>query len=196
MINPVPIVAAAPPADTQPPASNGEIIDKVVALGQSLILTTSTGRVMAVETGGGAVIWQTRVSSHRIDRLLANDDFVVLRVKNDEAGAIIALNTDTGDLVGRHAYAFAARNEVVNNLALGRDGSLVYVTMSQLHVVDLFDSHRDEDGLSIRASSKPTQNMALFMTCTEPDELLVHQGRIYVVSDGGQQVHSLFAGNC
>ena len=127
-------------AETSGPG--GEAVTDVRPVGGVALFTTSAGRVAAVDVGTGGVLWQTRVASHAVDRLVADDDFTVLKTTDEGVVQLFVLDTYTGKLLARRAFSSDA-GQVPVNLALADDGTLVYTMNDRVVIHDLYEAGHD-----------------------------------------------------
>ncbi|HET6251407.1 MAG TPA: PQQ-binding-like beta-propeller repeat protein [Tepidisphaeraceae bacterium] len=183
----------APPAARQMVAGAAEEIIDVLPVGDHVLLTTTAGRILSVDLAGGKTAWQTRLSDHPVDRLVANEDFTAVRVSDDNAVRIAAFDTATGQL--RCTKSWVVQSGIVPiNLALAADGTLVYTMPDRLCLKDLYKPWPDASDKEIQAN----QGLPLFKNATQPDQLLIAEGRILALADDGSikyvRVHSLETG--
>lgn len=179
----------APPA----PPPGEEQIQFLRPVGDRIILASSDGRVLALNANDGHVAWQTRLSGGGIERLLATDDFTVVRQVDDFTQHILALDSYSGRIL-YHRHFNAQQGLLSQNLALSADGILVYTLPDRLCGKDLYEPG---DGLKFEEPRQsPGGAMPPYMGATQEDQLLISEGRILALSDGGQfvRVHSLETG--
>jgi outer membrane protein assembly factor BamB len=151
------------------------------------IVSTTAGRVMAIDLTTGAVHWQVRVSTHALDRLEATDDFTVVKTTDDPNALIMALDTVTGRLIWHQSFGGEDQIAGPVNFALGQDGRLAFTTPDQLFIVRLFEAMRMSDpqaGLvpptAAQAGSAPFEGMTL------PGQLIVTDGQVLAICDEGR----------
>jgi outer membrane protein assembly factor BamB len=177
-------VVAAPAAQPAPV----EQIVQVIPIGDHFILETSLGRIAAIDNAKGQAAWQTRVSTHEVDRLFATEDFTVAKYQDDQNISLIVLNSATGELVGRQKFAMDATDTLVN-VALAADGTLVYTLPDRLCILDLYDANSGPQGMDPKFSSPATiETASLFAGAAQPDQLIVRSGRAFAVTDQGKFV--------
>lgn len=169
------IAGAAPKAVPAGP----EEIDQVLPVGQRVLLSTTNGRVMAIETGSGQIAWQTRLTDRPIDRLLGNEDFTVIKSEDDASIRLAVLDTFTGHVRGSRTFQ-RATNSFPQNLALSPDGTLVYTLPDRICLKDLYKPWGEKE---IEKTAAPGQ--ASFLGLTQPDQLVISEGRILAVTDSG-----------
>ena len=61
----VPIGVGNAPAAARPVTAGPEQIDEVIPVGDRILATTTTGRVLAIDTQSGHLAWQTRSATAR-----------------------------------------------------------------------------------------------------------------------------------
>jgi outer membrane protein assembly factor BamB/tetratricopeptide (TPR) repeat protein len=169
-----------------PQANRQEQILHVAPISDRVIVATTSGRILAIDNDGGKIAWQNRPSEHDSSRLLAGDDFTVLRIQQTDAIDLVVINSFTGELVGRKSFPLDPGNEVPYSMALSPDGTLVYTLPDRLCVQDLYEANLTPQGMEPRVSSTPDPKAPqLFLSDGEPDQLLLYGGRAYVVANQG-----------
>jgi hypothetical protein len=172
---------AQPVAVDQPHA---EMITHTRIGGDRLIFATSAGRVAAVDLNG-KIAWQTRPSSRPIDRLLANDDFVVFSSGDELSVQLCAVDIANGQTLFRRNFTREGQWPI--NVDLSPDGKIVFLTQDQLCAKDLFEPG---DKLSFAISGVRRDNgRPAFEGALLPDQLLITQGKILVVAENGEFIH-------
>ncbi|HWE04983.1 MAG TPA: PQQ-binding-like beta-propeller repeat protein [Tepidisphaeraceae bacterium] len=172
------VLQQALPAPRAVPAV--EAIVEVRPVGDHVLLTTTTGRILSAELANGHVAWQTRLGDRPVDRLVANEDFAVVRVSDEAIVRIAAFDTATGQL--RSTRNWTANGMVPINLALAADGTLVYTMPDRLCLKDLYKPWPDPSDKEVQAA-----NAQMFQKSTLPDQLLISEGRILALADDQQQ---------
>ena len=195
-----------PGAPGQAPGPEQIVLVKPVS--DRLIVATSAGQVFAVNTSTGQLAWHTRVAqSSAVERLLANEDFVVVKVTDAATTQLVAIDTLTGQLVRRLSFPNDSGNVPVN-LALAPDGMLVWTQVDRMCGKDLFETRRELTfevvaGLDDRKPNQPVnvnvdgQPMnPIYAGATQFDQLVISEGRVLAVTDNGRYVsaHSLESG--
>ncbi len=183
-----------PPQPPRPPAGAAEQIVEVRPVGDRVLVTTSSGRLFSVDLADGKLAWQTRFSERAVDRLCANEDFTVVKVSDDTTVRLVAMDTFTGQVLG--SKTFVAQNGLVPvNLALSADGTLVYTLPDRLCLKNLYTSWPDSSDREVQGPA----GLPPFSGATQPDQLVVAEGRILALADNGTdkyvRVHSLETGN-
>lgn len=178
----------APPPEFAAPQEQGEeILNHVRPLSNRVVVSSSTGRLAALELDGGRLAWQHRVGPGALHQLEATDDFTAIRGLDEVGMQIIAFNSFDGAAVAR--WSFADGVNVPLNMALAPDGTLVYLLPDRLCGKDLF-----EPGMQL-SFSVPGGGAGggRFQLASRPGQLLVADGRIVVLCDDGRfvQVHAL-----
>ena len=180
MLRPVAPVPVAP----APAAGAPEQVADVRPVGDRVLVSTTTGRLLAAEVPTGRVAWQTRLGDRPLDRVVATEDFVVARASDANAVRLIVLDTYTGHHIG--TKPFAVQPAVVPmNVALSADGTLVYTLPNALVLRDLYKPWSDTSAEKLVQGppQQPPYNGA-----TRPDQLVIAEGRILAVADGGSQI--------
>jgi hypothetical protein len=195
--------AANLPPPALPVAGGGEQIMLVQPVGDHALLATSTGRILCLNLSDGGNAWQTRLSNSPADRLLANEDFTVLRLVDNLSVQLVVLDTFSGAVLLRQSFsqqpapnAAAPFPVVPLNLALSADGTLVYTLPDRIRARDLYEPSKEKFVDPQQQQPPPPNAAAPFAGCTQPDQLLITEGLILALSDNGQfvRVHSLETG--
>ena len=176
---PVPAEAVAAPAE--------ERVDRAVLAGRRLVVSTSAGRVFAVDPETGHVDWQAKLSPDRpVDELLANRRFVVARLDDTSGSQLAVVEAATGRLVGRRRFGAEGSPNQLFNAALSEDATLVFTLARQVMTIDLDDSWRTVP-VEVPAPRSMPDAMG-FAGLTQPEQLIVAGGRVialYTSSGGG-----------
>jgi hypothetical protein len=174
---------APPPMPPRPGAGLDEEIAEVRPVGDRVLVSTTNGRLLSADVAAGRVAWQTRLTDRPLDRLVATEDFAVVRASDDTGIRLIAMDTFTGQLLGP-PKAFSPQNGLVPmNLSLSPDGTLVYTLPDRLVLKDLYkwtDAAGEKTALG--ANQAPPYTGA-----ARPDQLVIAEGRILALADGGPQ---------
>jgi outer membrane protein assembly factor BamB/tetratricopeptide (TPR) repeat protein len=165
-------------------AADAEKIEHVRPIGDRVLIATSTGRIAAFELSNGGRAWQTRLGDAPFDQVVANDDFVAVRYGDETGVQLAAMETYTGQIVFRRGFANET-GQVPQNMALSPDGTLVFTLPTQLCGKDLYDPKKD-----LKFPTKPGSEggSPAFAGATQPDQLVVAEGRVLAVADNGQFV--------
>jgi hypothetical protein len=212
VLNPMQPQAAGMPAGGGAPAAGGaETIAQVIPVDDKIIVATNAGQIFAIQIGNGSLAWHTRLSAAgAISRLAANDDFTVAKVDDAASTQLVALDTLTGQLVKRMTFANESGNVPVN-VALAPDGTMVWIQQDRLCGKDLFEPRKepnyeiiagqvDAGGVNGRVNANIQVDGQVFSPiyagAVNPDQLLISEGRILVVTHTGRFVslHSLETG--
>ncbi|HYE19349.1 MAG TPA: PQQ-binding-like beta-propeller repeat protein, partial [Tepidisphaeraceae bacterium] len=200
------VQVAGPGAVAQPQGPERIVLVKPVS--DRVIVATSAGQLFAVSTSTGQVAWHTRVAqSSAVERLLANEDFVVAKVTDSATTQLVAIDTLTGQLVRRLSFPNDSGNVPVN-LALAPDGMLVWTQVDRMCGKDLFETRRELTfeviaGLDDRKPNQPVNVGVdgqpinpIYAGATQFDQLVISEGRVLAVTDSGRYVsaHSLESG--
>jgi outer membrane protein assembly factor BamB len=177
VVNPVvPVVATNQGTEeiqtVQPGGSNGERI----------LISTSTGRVIALEGRSGQQVWENRLVDHAVDQLLANRHFTVMRL-DDGAGAQVAVyDSPTGRLIGKRRFGPEGSQSMLCNVALSEEATLVMTLYGKVVVKDLYDAWKSQP----TALDPQVRDNGNFADMTQPDQLIVKAGRVAALYDSGQ----------
>ena len=184
---------AAPAAVAEPevPINGAEQIWRVQPLAERVIVGTSTGRLLCLDLGTGKPLWQTRVSTKAIDRLIASEDFTAVKVVEEGATRLFVLDNYNGRIhMIRH---FGDPNSTPVNMALSPDGMLVWTLPDRLCGKDLYEP--EPNRLTFEEPQKQAGgNVNLtYLDCKNPGQLQIRGKQILAVRDRGRfiSVHSL-----
>ncbi len=174
MARPVALAGGEQIVAAQPAGPTGDVV----------LVSTSTGRLLAVDTAGGRLLWQARPADRQVDGLLANAHFTVVRLDDGGGSMLAAYDTPTGRVIGRLVFAPEGhgRPQLVN-VALGEEGTLAMTRTDGIEVKDLYDPWRAPRTL---LSSRGNQDSAQWLQMTQPDQLLVRAGRVAGLYDMGR----------
>lgn len=179
MVPPMPIGAPA----AKPMHEGPEQIDTVTPVADRILLATTTGRIVSLETDSGRLAWQTRLSDRPVDRLLADGDFTVVKAEDDSTVRLAVLDTFTGHVRGSKSWQRDSNN-FPQNLALSPDGTLVYTMPDRICFKDLY---RPWDQRAIEKVVTPAQGASFFGLIAR-DQLIISEGRALAVTDSGEGV--------
>ena len=195
------------PVAAAPAVPGVETIAQVRPVDDKVIVSTTAGQLFAIRTADGSLAWQTRVSATAaLVRVAATDDFTVVKVDEPTTTQLVVIDTLTGQIVRRFPFANDAGNVPVN-FALAPDGMLVWVQPDRICGKDMFEP-RGDPNYQVVAGQEPirgpnalniqqqldTQGFAaIYAGAVNPDQLLISEGRIIVVTSNGAYVavHSL-----
>lgn len=164
----------------QPVHEGPEQIDSVLPVEDRILLTTTSGRVVALERTTGALAWQTRLSDRPVDRLVADGDFTIIKAGDDSVVRLAVLDTFTGHVRGTHSWTRESNN-YPQNIALSPDGTLVYTLVDRICFKDLYKPWEQ------RAIEKSLpQGQASFLGLIGQNQLIISEGRVLAVSDSGE----------
>ncbi|MGA3066947.1 MAG: PQQ-binding-like beta-propeller repeat protein [Tepidisphaeraceae bacterium] len=153
-----------------------------------LILATNIGRLAAINYSDGKIAWQERPVGHELDRVLATDDFAVVRCQVDQDVRLMVFDAFNGEVLGEKSFAGDANEQPVN-MAIADDGTLVYTLPDRLCVQDLFDAGARPDGMEPKFTTSPSPDSApIFLGAVQDEQLIVRFGRAIAVSDQGKFV--------
>jgi tetratricopeptide (TPR) repeat protein/outer membrane protein assembly factor BamB len=164
----------------KPVVGGNETLITARLVGDFVLFTTSSGRVVAVDLVDGRIRWQTRLADRLPQQIVADEDFTVLFQRDDMSATITALDSFTGQMVGRRVFG-ADTGQIPTNLALAPDGTLVYLMPQRIVLKNLYEAWSSPD-----REIKPSQsNSTPFMSSIYAEQLQIIDGRIFVVSDTG-----------
>lgn len=175
------VVGGINPVLPRPAINAPEQINEVRIVGQHVLMSTSAGRLLAAEVPTGHVSWEARLTDRPIDRLLANEDFAVVKISDESGVRLAALDTSSGLL--RCTKMFSSANGMVPvNMALAIDGTLVYTLPDRICLKDLYKPWPDPTD---RENSDNGNGPPPFVGATQPDQLQISEGRILALADSG-----------
>jgi outer membrane protein assembly factor BamB/tetratricopeptide (TPR) repeat protein len=163
-----------------------EIITSVKLIGETAVLSTSTGRVAAVDLANGAITWQIRLSDRPPDHLEANDDFTVIESCDGRIAQMLILDTRTGRMLALPSL-FDDQNKLPVNLALGDDGILAVTRNDTLVMIDLFEIRQSSIKSQI-ADAPQGSDPQLFWNMNRPGQILVHSGQVLALCHEGRSL--------
>jgi outer membrane protein assembly factor BamB len=174
-----------PPAVAPAPAAGAvEQVADVRPVGDRVLVSTTSGRLLSVEVPTGRVAWQARLNDRALDRVVATEDFVVVRTSDPNTVRLVVLDTFTGQHIGTKPFAVQP-GMVPMNMALSADGTLVYTLPQALVLKDLYKSWTDPAAEKLIPG--PPQQPP-YTGATRPDQLIIAEGRILALADGGPQI--------
>ncbi len=186
----LPAIVSAADQASDGPAAGPEEVSFVQPVSGRVMITTTTGRLLSIDTAVGRVAWQLRTGA-AVNTLLANDDFTVIRYQNGQAIELEVYNTLTGDLLGKKSFGMETGLYPIN-MALAADGTLVYTLPNQLCLQDLFGANMSPQSMEPDkiVDATPPNTAAVFQGAgqPEPDQLLIHSGRIFALASSGKEV--------
>jgi hypothetical protein len=154
-----------------------------------VVLLTSRGRLAALDTEAGKLTWQVRMAEQGADRLAVTDEFTVARATTERASSLLIVDTFSGDVLARPRYS-AELGVTLANFTVSADGTLVYTLADGLATKDLFESWDGIPPNERRAEGGP--GSAGFVGAGLPDQLVVNQGLVAALSNGGMvRIYSL-----
>jgi len=175
---------AIPPMAQRPAAGIEEQIADVRPVGDRIMLWTNTGRLLSADAATGKIAWQSRLSDRALDRVVASEDFTVVRAGDDASIRLIALDTFTGQPLGAPKTFSPQMGLVPMNLALSADGTLVYTLPDRLVLKDLY---KWNDAAGERPIPGAAQQPP-YTGAVRPEQLVLAEGRILALADGGPQI--------
>lgn len=174
--------AAAQPADGQKKVEARERVTFLKPLNDRVVLSTDSGRMVAISLTDGHMLWQTRLcNGGGIQRLQASGDFVVGMVTEGTSVVLAVLDTYSGQQIWKKAFS-TMQGRFPQNCVLADDGTLVWTTYNSIEARDLYQP--DEPGWT-----KPGRTYA---GMTQPDHLAVYRQQVLAVCDAGRFVDRRF----
>ncbi|HEX4795155.1 MAG TPA: PQQ-binding-like beta-propeller repeat protein [Humisphaera sp.] len=173
------------PPPLRPESSGPEQITEVHAVQDYLLLSTTAGRLISLDARDGRVAWQLRLTDRPVDRIVANDDFIVVRLTDDDTTVrLAAIDTATGEVRGNKGFAGGnSGGNVPVNMVLAADGTLVYTLTDRICRQDLYKPWTDDTSSDIVSGSGTLP----YIGASGPDQLLIADGRILALADNGDQ---------
>jgi hypothetical protein len=173
-------------------AGGAEQVAHVRPLSDRVILGTSTGRIVALDSNDGKILWQVRPAERGASHLLASDDFVVAQLDPDGSGLrvqLLVFDALSGQLISRRNFNNEdGTGRVPLNVALAADGTLVWLLPDRLCGKDLFEPGDRLTFEEVVQQGAGGQVATTFAGSTGPDHLQVTDGRIFALSDNGTTV--------
>jgi outer membrane protein assembly factor BamB len=170
--------------------------------GDAIVAATSTGRVACLGAPSGKLLWQARVSPRPIERLVASEDFTVVRVTEEQTVRLIVLDNYNGQVLMVRNFAVDSQITPVN-MALSPDGMLVWTLPDRLCGKDLYEPETRK--LTFEYPSPPrdagnpngTTGSTIYAGCSKPGQLLIRGSQIIALQEQGRfiTVHSLEDGS-
>ena len=193
-IRAIQVVQPQPPlaTDLDAAAPAPEQIGQVQPLSNRLIIGTSTGRLICLDSANGKVAWQTHVSPKPILQLVASEDFTAVKIAEEAATHLIVLDNYNGQI--QMVRNFADQNQVPINMVLSPDGMLVWTLPDRLCGKDLYEP--DTRKLTFEDPSRIGVNVgnnATYVGCNKPGQLLIRGRQILALEQNGRfvSIHSL-----
>jgi hypothetical protein len=172
------------------------------AAAERLIVATTTGRVACLDAASGKPVWQTRVSPRPIERLVASEDFTVVRVTEEQTVRLIVLDNYNGQVLMVRNFAVDSTITPVN-MALSPDGMLVWTLPDRLCGKDLYEPETHKLTFEYPSPQRDANNPngatggTLYAGCTRPGQLMIRGKQIIALQEQGRFVtlHSLEDGS-
>jgi hypothetical protein len=162
-------------------AIGAEQFVKLTMLADRAILATSDGRIVCTDLSDGKTLWQVRPSDRAVKTLLATDDFVLANIEESDGYRVLAFDAFSGQSIAHRE--FSNNNGGLTNVALSTDGKMICVLPDHLDCYDLFEP-ADQPTYSIPV--KGNDASGAFGGAMEPDQILITEGRIVILSDSGR----------
>jgi hypothetical protein len=178
----VPAPGLSQPAVATDAAPAVEQVAEVRPVGERVLVCTNAGRLLSAEIGTGRVAWQTRLTERALNRLVATEDFTVVKVSDDITCRLIAMDTYSGRVLGVKSFSAIAPEigfaSVPVNLALSADGTLVFTMPDRIWSKDLYKPWNDEEQVVVA----PTRQ-AIYAGANLPGQLVNAGMRVLAVTD-------------
>jgi outer membrane protein assembly factor BamB len=172
-----------PPVAPPPPVVNADGKERILharPLSDRVIVSTTTGRLAALDLADGHLLWQTRLSTGAgIQQTLATDDFTVIRLLEGSQVQLIVLDSSTGQQILRRAFSTNQTGNWPINCALSPDGTLVWTTNTSIVAKDLYEPGNNPSWEEARHS---------YARLTQPDQLLIYGQEVLAVCDEGRSI--------
>ncbi len=171
------VQAVQPPQPQQPGV---ESVQHVRLLTDRLLLTSSTGRLLALDFADGKPIWQTRLANRPVDQLEATDEFTVVRIMDEVSVQLGVFDTFNGQQTARMTFPSNQGQPYPINIALAPDGTLIWTAFQQMMAKDLYEPG-DKATWSQTSGHQYQQNAS-------PDGLLLWGDQVLALCDNGMYV--------
>jgi outer membrane protein assembly factor BamB len=173
----IPGIAAA---NNNAVADGKERVLHVRPLTDRLIVSTTTGRILAIDLGNGRLNWQTRLSAsvRQIQQTLATDDFTAVRLAEGANVQLVVLDTYNGQQIWRRSFMVSQQNWPMN-CVLAPDGMLVWTSAVGMTAQDLYEP-------TDRPRWEISRNNRSYVGMLQPDQLIVNGTEVLAVSDNGK----------
>jgi hypothetical protein len=174
---------AAPPVvvPQHPGAEEIVAVQPAGPAGTELIVSTSSGRILALEGRSGQTLWQTRPTDHAVDQLLANAHFTVVRMDDPSGSQLAVYDTASGRVIGRRVYGQDNTPRQLVNVALSEDSMLAVTLFNQVMVKDLYDPWKPS---FTELSARSNNDTASFVSLNQPNQLIIKGGRLVCLYGG------------
>jgi hypothetical protein len=180
VLDPAAAAAAAGVPNANNVADGKERVLHVRPLTDRVIISTTSGRVLAINLDDGKLIWQTRLATGRqVVQTLASDDFTAARLIEGQNVQVVVLDTYNGQQIWRKNFVTGQQNWPMN-MVLSPDGMLIWTTPSKITGQDLYEPG-DLPRLDVATKRS-------YMGMLQPDQLIVNGLEVLAVSNGGQFV--------
>jgi outer membrane protein assembly factor BamB/tetratricopeptide (TPR) repeat protein len=179
---PQPPVNVNPALPVPPPNGGREQVAEVRPIGDRALIISNAGRVLVAELASGKVNWQARMSENTPERVVATEDFTVVKAGDDLTVRMFALDTFSGRVLGNKAYARQSNSYPVN-LALSPEGTLVYTLPDKLCLKDLYKPWDEEEKVAQSAGPNGTPAQPIYIGASQPGQLVIAEGRILALAD-------------
>ncbi len=176
------IAVQAQPAQPAQPAV--ESVQHIQPLTDRVLVTSSTGRLVAIGLEDGKPLWQTRLANRPIDQLEATDDFTVVRVLDELGVQLVVFDTFNGQMTSRMTFNSNQGQPFPINIALAPDGTLIWTAFQQIMAKDLYEP-------GDKATWSQTSGHQ-YQTTPSPDGLVLWGDQVLALCDNGMFVDSRY----
>ena len=152
-----------------------------------VVIGTSIGRIFAIDSTTGKVVWASRPADHAVDQLLVNNRFTVARLNDTGGSQLLVLDTVDGHVIGRRKFGADGSATQLVNAALSEDATLAFTLFNRLMIKDLTEPWKDAP---VELTGRPNSDSAPFVGLDQADQLLIHGGRVIALYDGGKFVRT------
>ncbi|HEX8323371.1 MAG TPA: PQQ-binding-like beta-propeller repeat protein [Tepidisphaeraceae bacterium] len=186
---------AAESDDEQAAVASAEQFALFRVLSDRVVVSTNTGRLLAIDLATGQTAWQARVSDLPAGRLLSNDDFIAVSFSDGPVtgSEVYVFDAVTGQTLQHKTYDGNTNPQAggLVNLALSPDGMLVTMLAGRLVGTDLYEP---ADGDRRRDVAPPTNpGDQPFIASGADDQFVIAGNRVLAVynsRNGQQSVHA------
>lgn len=147
-------------------------IAQVICAGDHILISTTDGRLIAIDPEAGKITWQIRLSDKSINRIEANDFFAAAAIPDGQNGALDIIDLFTGSVLRR----ISSKQGMVN-FAISDDDWLVFTLPNQICQQNLDES---------AAPTIPGQSASIaFSGLDNHDQLRLIGHQLLALSDAG-----------
>lgn len=174
----------------EPPAAPGgdEQVHHVRPIAGRVVISTTFGRVLAIDLGDGKALWQARPAKRPLERMEATSDFVVVRARDEDGFHLMAFDAYGGQRIWRQRFDIN-RGQIPVNMALAADGTLVW-TMAGQAVNNRMQSRLIAKDLHEPGAQATWEQLSErnYTNMARPEQLVIAGHQILAVCDNGNLV--------